>query len=313
MHNKIYGYPLLVIGSFLEIYYYQYRFSGDGTEEWLAWIISIGLTVLLTAALFFRNKKGIIIGIISLLIFSVLSTSAGQSMSMAQKSINKITVQNEEKIDRLNDQKLRKRDRYNKINELIDSSITNFDDMWEWKNTTLKYEQELSDIENEIIFIDQEIDKLLNPEISDINDQSNTYVFYNKLFGWNIIWSQFIFQTILSIFIALMAPYGLMLITSNQEIKNKDQIKYDIDKLIPMIRFWIQISFQTLKMGKEEITPIKMFYKWVDKKGIDFPKKTYKEILNAAINTGIISNKYVILFKEQQKAFDLLVDYFKEG
>jgi hypothetical protein len=83
MIKKLFCILMIGLGSFLEIHYYKFRFENDGIETWLAIIIGIALTLFLCLAIFERKKKLMKLLIISLVIYSVLATSAGQSFSLS--------------------------------------------------------------------------------------------------------------------------------------------------------------------------------------------------------------------------------------
>lgn len=87
---------LLGLGWFLEVYYYQFRFSGDGVDSVVSILIGIGLTLLLTS-LFINVNIGKIIVIIPLVVFSIFCTTSGQNYSYnIQSKSNSIENASEE-------------------------------------------------------------------------------------------------------------------------------------------------------------------------------------------------------------------------
>jgi len=104
---------LIVVGNFLEIYYYSYRFTNDNIPLWLAIVIGIGLTGLLTIATAYRKKPTAWILISTLIAYSIFATSAGQAFSLVtgqeQKAIKAGTTQ----IEKLEDDAAKLDDSYN--------------------------------------------------------------------------------------------------------------------------------------------------------------------------------------------------------
>lgn len=83
--KTILGVLLMGFGWFLEVYYYQFRFSGDGVHPVVSIVIGIGLTLLLTALFVSPSVLKTFI-IIPLLLFSIYCTTSGQNFSYSLKN-----------------------------------------------------------------------------------------------------------------------------------------------------------------------------------------------------------------------------------
>ena len=80
--KKFYPIILVILGSFLEIYYYYFRFSVDGVNIIVSIIIAVALTVLLTLVSIYYSRKIAWFLLIPLAIYSIITTSSGQSFSL---------------------------------------------------------------------------------------------------------------------------------------------------------------------------------------------------------------------------------------
>jgi len=117
-----------------------------------------------------------------------------------------------------------KQERYDKVNELLNNSISNFDDAWEWKNTTERYETELKGLQSEIDGLKLQVIELRNPPI-EISADSAVYVFWGEIFHIeNVNAIQFFMQILFSFFMVMMAPAGSVLMRK-EIIDNKSIIE----------------------------------------------------------------------------------------
>lgn len=282
---------LIIVGNFLEIYYYSFRFTNDNIPLWLAVVIGIGLTGLLTIATAFRKKPVAWILIISLVAYSIFATSAGQAFSLVVGQQQKAVKVNNAQIEKLEDEKARKQGRYDKISDMLNQSIATFDDAWEWKNTTAKYEEELKSLDSEISDIESRVRIMMNPQLEE--DQTNIYVFYSQLFGWDRKWLQFWLQTILSAFIALMAPFGIIIlpVTKKRRTRTIDWKTY--------ITKWVGYNWIGKRTGKSDhILSKKVFMEYSNSKGDKFNDVIYRTILKSAIRVKSVDKNNMLCDNE---------------
>lgn len=289
---------LIIIGSFLEIFYYSYRFINDGISIWLSIIIGVALTLLLSLAVYKRKQRIMWLIIIPVSIYSILATSAGQSFSLGIKEEIRFEEQaeqeyiQEEITETLNqiesiDKEL------SKINEQIESTVSSLEDRYEWKFTLARAEERIDELKLErselkIILNDLRSKATIHQEVETAN--INIYEFYHKLFGWEKNIFQFVLHTILSAFIAAMSPIGIITLS----LKNNKLLKKSNDYIKPYIKRWIQLNWSGYRTGRSEtILKKETFDEFMKKNNEVFSTQKYNMILKAAHDTNAIDgHKY---------------------
>lgn len=318
---KLFSILLITIGSFLEIWYYWYRFSNDGIDIWLGITIGIALTLFLALAILNRKKKGIKLLILSLIIYSVLATSAGQSFSLSiiEKEETQNTIAEEYRQDDISDIETRIKEintEYETIQNNINATVETLHDRGTYRTALGKAETRLSELNIERTKLRTELTELRQEAITyeDIEQKkTNVYQFYYELTGIPEKWLQFILQTILSIFIAIMAPLGIITI---QGIKNsvvektekqlQEKKKKDWNRLIDK---WVDINWTGIRSGKsKKILPKKTFLQYTDKHEQKYTEKEYNIIYKSAIITRCIDKNNKVL-TEQKKAVEIINNY----
>lgn len=284
--KRILSASMILIGSFLEVYYYQFRFTADGVNIWLGVVIGFGLNLLLLLLVYW-NKNTILI--IALILYSVISTSAGQTFSMIEKQKSEISeMVNPEKNRILEDIKTLETER-NNINNQINNTVTSLEDRYEWKNTLAAAEGRKTEIESQIKNYNNKIDELTdNIEL----EEKNVYTFYSALIGGVIPKDilKFLFHTALSIFIALMMPTGIKIFTlseKNSIINNRMDYKT-----------WLELAWYGEKRGRTKIPNVNVIQEYFNIKGIPFDMKKHNEFYNKAI-----ADKYI------NQSGNILMDY----
>jgi hypothetical protein len=197
---------LILFGGFLEVYYYFMRFSrADGVVEWVGILIGVGLTVLLMAVSW--QKRTVLK--VFLIVFSVIATSGGQSFSLIEKNKENVQAQSADELKLLEAEQASLVKEYAQIQERISTSIKSLEDQFEYKNTLATAETRKAEISQRQKEIQVEI-KGLNKDQTNV-EAANIYSFYADLFGEvvPVSWIKFILHTLLSIFIAIMAPTGI--------------------------------------------------------------------------------------------------------
>jgi len=218
MISKAFSVAMISIGSFLEIWFYYARFKQDGIPVWLCWIIATGLNLLLNLFVYnFRKTRWLIILIIALGSYSVFSTSAGQTFMLLSLETNeatdlKINVLNKnvdilnEAIDRLNAESV-------SINATL-GTIQDIEHEANYRTTVRGARDRLSEIDHERSELLAKLIDLTTGQETVIRESikaTSIYDFYGSMVEWNNTnWLKFIFHTVLSIFIAIMAPTGIL-------------------------------------------------------------------------------------------------------
>jgi type II secretory pathway pseudopilin PulG len=313
--KKLFAILLIIFGSFLEIWYYKFRFENDGIESWLAITIGIALTLFLALAVL-KNKKSLII---ALIIYSILATSAGQSFSLS-KYENVISKQDayeknyQDNITELENRIKRLDNEYDKIQSDINNSVSNLEDRHNWRRIIREANARLDTIESERTKLQAELSRLRSTATTHetIEKKStNVYLFYNNLTG-SIIgsdWWQFIFQTILSLFIALMAPLGIIIIIAHKKRLPKKITKTikDDDYWRPWVERWVHASWIGKRTGKsDKILPADAFFEFTSTRGKPFTKTMYNLILNVAKEKKLLDTT-VIKYYNELEAINIIV------
>lgn len=314
--KKIFSVLLIIFGSFLEVWYYQYRFINDGIEIWLAWTIGIALTLFLALAVFKKTTALIIV----LIIYSVLATSAGQSFSLSQYE-NKLSTEDATQLN-IQDEIL---DTENRINDLdsesekiktdINSSVNSLDDRLKYRKSIYGAYARIDEIEKERTILRDHLTELRNRTTTHEKikrHETNIYKFYNGITSIPVNWLQFIFQTALSFFIALMAPLGILVITGNKKRNKKKTIKKEKINYRPWIERWVHVNWAGIRTKKSNlILPPNTFYDFTSQGNRNpFPKNIYNKILIAAREKKVLDTN-VIKQYNQIRAVELILSALK--
>lgn len=313
----IFSIILIIIGSFLEVYYYISRFQGDGIDFWISAIIGGALTLFLSMAVYSRNKKISQVLIIALIAYSVLATSAGQYFSYQEIKNENIVeaVQDSYTVEEIQRKKQELENitkEINKLNQTIEESTETLEDRWYYRNTIAAAEKTKEDLRARKDKIESELSNKTETAktYDDKQVQSeNIYGFYNRLtFGFlGEDFLQFFFQTLLSFFIAMMAPLGITIITGSK--RSKKQIKRKPPKISnkishSIIKKWIGINWVGLKRGKsDKIISRESFEKFMETQTEIITREHYNNILLLAIKRGLIKQDGTIIEKDESKAF----------
>ncbi|MGD8567340.1 MAG: hypothetical protein PVJ39_04595 [Gammaproteobacteria bacterium] len=310
MKKWIFPVSLIVLGSFLEIYYYAYRFARDGITPWLAITIGCALTLLLALAVVQRNNLWAWLIIVPLAAYSIMATSAGQSFSLgavleeqAEKSAIQLNAQDAIEEYRAN---IRRLDREEA--QLLESTegLTLRDRANFRTYGIAPIEERKAAIADERRMWQKKIDDeraRLTTHVRVGEKTTNIYDFYHDLFGLDASWLQFILQTILSAFIAVMAPVGIMTLpktTKKRKPKNNRQEKKSID-WSPYVAQWVRINWVGKRNGNSNnILEDETYRTYCQKQRINSPPKIAKAITQAAERAGVIDNRKIVVGNEEQ-------------
>lgn len=225
---------LILGGWFLEVYYYQFRFVGDGTSFWISIIIGSLLTLLLTG-LFLLKHKSAKFGRLILIGLSVWFTWAGQNYSY-NESLNLNSVENTSKTS-IQDKYKQYTSRINQIekdiqnkNNLLPDNLK--DRTYLNKNGVQPLLLEIQELNKNLKYYESLRDDL---DLSTLNVvKKSAYEMLADDLGFNSPTPlKLISQALLSLFIALMAPTGIKIIeVVNGKVKPVVKSKKDLNKQI---------------------------------------------------------------------------------
>lgn len=304
--QKIISIILIALGSFLEIFYYFNRFSGDGINPSIAIIQGVALTALLMGIFIMRGKWYVWALIILLAGYSIFNTAAGQRQSLTTKAENTVIQINDQKITDLQNSISRKRNRYSQVEELLNNSISDFEEMWEWRNTTARYEEELDLLDSEIADIEREVITLRNPEIED-SDIGKLYNFYSELVGLSAEWLQFWLQIAFSTFIAMMAPAGILLWPKPKEVVKKIVSTKKDEHWTPYVKKWVNINWIPIRNKQgDKLLSKDSFINFLMGKNFDFGTRRYDRVLKAARIAKVVDSNTIII-KDEAEAIAAII------
>jgi hypothetical protein len=191
--------------------------------------------------------------------------------------------------------------------------LTSLEDRYKWKNTTAGSEEREDQLKAERKEYETRLILLRDNQknVSVLAEKSQTiYEFYNSLIPIKTKWIQFIFQTLLSGFIAFMSPLGII----TYKRKEHQIIKADHVKVVKQatdaphirrdspddrfIRRWLQINWLGVEKEKSDsILPIETFKTFMENRNESYAKVDYDYVLNRAIECKIIDKNHKIIEK----------------
>jgi hypothetical protein len=207
---------LLGLGWFLEVYYYQFRFSGDGVHPIISWIIGGALTLLLTGLFLIDNNKKAFVGRIILIILSVFCTLSGQNYSYnKQQNLNNTDIAAEENKQELYNYYTEQINKTN--NTIIDKNKQIPEDVKDQANWATKgvgpLREEIANLKIELSKYEDKRDAIIltlsNSSQTNIKEKSAYEMLAEDLGLSSPTPLKLISQGLLSLFFALMAPTGV--------------------------------------------------------------------------------------------------------
>lgn len=280
---------LILIGIFLEIYFYYYRFNSDSGMVFIPLVQGAGLTLLLIGLFRLRRSWLAWAFITPLFLFSIFSTSSGQRQQLVAET--KATVQgiNNQLIADLEESLSRKLEAYE-----ADAGIVKFESIEErarWRTTVSGVKDDISAKEEEIDAIEAQIAELRNPKIEQ-SEVGELYQFYSNLIGVDAdviqTWLQFAF----SFFIAVMAPVGLLLWPTVTEEKTD----WDF-----FVREWVHTNWTGIRNGQtRSILSKEKFIEFKRSRGVRFTESQYDQIKKAAIKSEVVDSDGITMDNEEE-------------
>jgi hypothetical protein len=250
----LYAIALIVLGTFLEWYYYVARFESDGIQSWLAWVIALSLTVLLATAVIYRKRTLGRVLMIAIICYSVINTNAGQEFSLSVKQQETVVAESHEAngqdeiteltrrqaaIDAENAQILSERKR-----NLIGSTEASR------RQEPLRVERDNNTLRLRELRGGATTHATTREKSVAASNATNTYTFYRDLIGIPESWLRFAFHLILSVFIALMVPLGLLALSSDKIAKPTSLPKLR-EGFVP---WWARANFLYYERNKKPMT-----------------------------------------------------------
>jgi hypothetical protein len=199
---------MIGLGTILEVFFYVARFQQDGTSLLLSLLIAAALSLLMALGVY--NKWLWLV--LSVGVYSVFSTSAGQTFSLLARenivasptSMLQSSFQND--TSRLD----KEAEKLNKDME----SVSTVEEQAKYRTTLQQMRQRLASIqEAKERLVEQE--KASNKESFEAKKEAikatNIYEFYASMGQWHLVeWLKFILHSVLSTFIAIMVPIGII-------------------------------------------------------------------------------------------------------
>lgn len=300
---KILAIFLIIFGSGLEIFYYYYRFAGDGTAWYISLSAGFALNLLMLALTLLRKNWQALILLIIVSCYSLFCTSSGAAFSLGiterkyenakrqEQTVLKMIAEYDKEIIRLETE-------YSNIEKQKLSTVLTLEDRYNWKNTLARAEKRQTEIITEKTAWQKKKDQLRKSE-SILNLSQNIYSYFSKLFGWSAKWIQFGLQLIFSLLIAAMGPCGIIILTP-QKIQSK-RGPYRKTDITPWLKNWIKVNWIPIRSNRGNILLSKTaFMEFQKRQEIDFPAIIYNRILKHAEDCRVIEENKIKITDEKE-------------
>jgi len=224
-----YSSALVALGTFLEWNYYVSRYTSDGIAPWLAFVIALALNVLLGASVLLRGQRFGKILMWCVIAYSIVNTNAGQEFSFSALKAVKV-IENTREAN-TQDELAEIATRLQQIDEEEAQIKEERRKAWIGSQEVMRRQEPLRTeratlTERQRTLRESAQTHVKTEEaVSEAKEETNTYSFYQKLFLVPEKWLRFGFHLVLSIFIALMAPLGLMGLQESVERETKRRTK----------------------------------------------------------------------------------------
>jgi cellobiose-specific phosphotransferase system component IIB len=248
---------------------------------------------------------------IPLFLYSVFCTSAGQTFSLlvSEKENAATAVQAEYNLETINDLKYQKKliqTEIEGINKRINTTVGSLEDQYEWKNTYKIATNRKEQLEAQLNEINTQLQKamtkaIINEDRETAIQTDNIYTFYAQFISLEPKIIQLILHITLSLFIAFMAPIGIILLFSVEHKKKKNKTVHKEKKKIDpeKINRWVQLSWSGIRQGKtKKIIPKHVFMKFLKSRGEAFTGDDYDTIKKIAQSCNIIDNDEILIYNE---------------
>jgi len=317
MIRKIFCIAIITLGSGLEIYFYVFRFIGDGINLPIAISAAVALELLLAFSVYQSQfNKIFLIIVVTVSIYATIQTSAGQTFSlMSHDSLagvkvvtdaNKIVLAEHEKnIERLGLEA-------DSINKQL-SSLTKLENRAVYAKSVYYANNRLDKINKDIMksinVISDLSGKQSESEKLTVHDMS-VYDFYASIPKWSHMDKlKFIFHTFLSVLLTLMTPIGILSwhSKSDKKVKTKKITKEQIDNFV--YSAWYKVRGKT----GMNILPELSYNEIMQRNNFKNILGVYPELYNVCISVGLITDKGTIIEQNEEIAKEKILLFFKKN
>ncbi len=327
MKRFVFPVSMITLGSFLEIWYYYWRFNNDGIAAWLAVTIGTSLTLLLALAVVWRRHGWAWLIIVPLAIYSIVATSAGQAFSLgivleAESRVEVAEAVRQDEIAEVESRIELLQSEYQDIREQINVTVGSLADRGYWRTTLAVAEARQAEL-RELITENQDRLSALRREAvthETVGEKStNIYEFYRDLFGLDPGWLQFILQTVLSAFTAVMAPIGILTLPQRGQPvakphkagrptgRNKTQWEGPVNQ-------WVSANWIGVRTQKSNrILQRETFEEFCSQRDIVFTDYRYRVIKAAAERCGVVDKTAITVYDEIRAKARILTEVLKNG
>lgn len=324
---------LVVLGMAAEGYFYYYRFASDGLWEPISLLSSVALCLLLAVTVHLENVEPVnekgkkrhpwaFLAVV-VIVYSVVSTSAGQTMQVIDRDYRKAYALKADKIKGLEREIARlekSQDRAEGVLDQVDSLETAF----EWKNTIGKLQTTSNDSASDLTAKREELSKIM--EGLEKAEYRDIYAFYVKLFtsGSALEWVKFSLHSLYSLLISLMAPVGITMIDNwsrKNSVRNEDENQSrESGNRGPRVlkqsdrEDWVSVNWDEADEelgGQLRILGEQDFVELMRSRGRQYPKRWYQQVRQEAVEAGAISPDGLILIEDQADAIDAITGALK--
>lgn len=274
---------MIVLGAFLEVYYYFWRYLQDGNPWGLAIVSGVALTAMLNGlSIMAKVKLWPKVLFVMLALYSVVATSSGQAHALGEESrrLQTMDVQASGTVDTIKDLK----DEKARILASLPKVTTS---LWAKKEYKDEVETDRADRaagEARIKEIDAQLATLRGTVQAEI-PRETIYQYYGRVFTVPADIIQVVLQTILSLFFAIMAPLGIRMLPTAQEPQATVKPTRDWE---PFVSIWWDASMVPWKAGKGRMTPRGNVLEFARTKGIQLNEYKYGVIQKAARECGVV-------------------------
>lgn len=289
--KRVFPVALILLGSSLEVWYYVSRYRSEGAGLAIAVVQGVALTLLLMGLFRLRKSRAAWLLIVPLAVYSVVNTAAGQREALVAAEVAEVAEVNDAQIADLERQRDRKLARYAQVEALLAESVQSFEDAWHWRNTTERYEAELDGLDGELAAIEDEILALRSPT-ADQGDLGDLYRFYSELTGVAPRWLQFLLQVAFSLFIAVMAPVGILLLPAPAKQMRPPPRPPEPSVPRETVGVWVQANWQG---NRERLLSSGRLVSWAKSNGYSLTEQSYASIARAAQAAGVIDGDRIVI------------------
>jgi len=302
---------LIIAGWFLEIFWYYFRFIQDGTGPEIAIIEGLALTLFLSVVAYARTvNPGWYKTAMFLLLcaYSIFCTSGGQAYNLNVK-LNESTTANIEQTQAQRKAQIRVESIDRQISGMETDlqsirdqlqGIASIEDRGLWRTTVAAAEVQQTDILERMEALELEKMSLDYIEVATTRRDENIYSYYGKLFNWSADWLQIILQTTFSLFICLMAPFGITALTTGTTRAKPERQAVDHSDWEDEVEQFVHVSWMQIRSAKgDSIIPREVFLKHMESHG-GFSTYKYREIKKAAIKANVVDKTRIIVYDESE-------------